>query len=76
MELIYIGDYFYHESGSFMSPIYDVEGHRQDWGKVQIALSNGESVHIRQATKDEKDSCQRRLDRMKRREKWAKQEEK
>ena len=53
MELIYIGNKFYLESGTMMSPIYDVNGYRQDWGKVQIALQNGESVHIRPATQSE-----------------------
>ena len=53
MELIYIGDHFYRESGTMMSPIYDVHGNRQDWGKVDIALMNGKSVHIRPATKSE-----------------------
>ena len=53
MELIYIGSHFYDESKSIMSPIYDVEGNRQDWGFVNIALKKGESVHIRQATEDE-----------------------
>lgn len=54
MELIYVGDDFYFETGTMMSPIYDVHGCRQDWGKVQMALRNGESVHIRQATPDER----------------------
>jgi len=53
MELIFIGQKFYSESGSMMSSIYDIGGRRQDWGKVQIALSNGESVHIRPATQKE-----------------------
>lgn len=53
MELIFIGDKFYNESGSIMSSIYTVDGERSDWGFVQIALSAGKSVHIRPATKDE-----------------------
>ena len=53
MELIYIGEHFYLNSGSMMSPIYDVQGKRQDWGKIQIALAAGQSVHIRQATRKE-----------------------
>lgn len=50
MELIYIGDKFYSGSGTAMSSIYDMNGRRQDWGFVQVALKNGESVHIRPAT--------------------------
>lgn len=61
MELIYIGDHFYDESKSIMSPIYTVEGNRSDWGFVQIALKNGDSVHIRQATKEEKKYYENRL---------------
>lgn len=53
MELIYIGEKFYSKSGTVMSSIYDVQGNRQDWGKVQIALKNGKSVHIRPATEKE-----------------------
>lgn len=65
MELIYIGDHFYNESKSIMSPIYDVEGRRQDWGFVQVALRNGKSVHIRQATDAERAHYQRRLAELK-----------
>lgn len=54
MELIYIGDEFYSASGTAMSSIYDIDGNRQDWGFVQIALQKGESVYIRPATKKEK----------------------
>ncbi len=50
MELIYIGKKFYWQSGTAMSSLYDVNGNRQDWGFVQIALQNGESVRIRPAT--------------------------
>lgn len=50
MELIYIGDEFYKKSCSMMSSIYGVDGSRQDWGFVNIALKNGQSVHIRPAT--------------------------
>jgi hypothetical protein len=53
MELIYIGERFYRDSQTMMSSIYDIEGGRQDWGKVQIALQRGESVHIRPATPGE-----------------------
>jgi hypothetical protein len=55
MKLIYIGYHFYHESRTYMSPIYTETGERSDWGFVQIALKNGENVEIRQATKLERD---------------------
>ena len=61
MELIYIGDRFYNESNSMMSSIYDIHGNRQDWGFVQIALCNGESVHIRPATDAELISYEKAL---------------
>ena len=55
MELFYIGDRFYNESGTMMSCIYHVgTKFRSDWGKVNIALSRGESVHIRPATAEER----------------------
>ena len=53
MELIFIGDKYYRESKTMMSSIYDIYWNRQDWGKVQIALNEGHSVHIRPATDDE-----------------------
>ena len=54
MNLFFIGDHFYRDSGTMMSPIYEVgTKYRSDWGKVQIALGNGEEVHIRQATSEE-----------------------
>ena len=65
MELIYIGEKFYAESGTVMSSIYDVHSNRQDWGKVQIALQNGESVHIRPATESELKMYNKRLKTMK-----------
>jgi len=49
MNLIYIGDEFYSKSGTVMSSIYTEDGERYDWGFVQIALRNGEDIHIRQA---------------------------
>ena len=57
MNLIYIGDDFYTESGTMMSSIYKIEKSgslsRSDWGFVQIALEKGEEIHIRQATDSE-----------------------
>ena len=66
MKLIYIGDHFYSESGSLMSPIYGEDGSRSDWGKVQMALRQGDEVSIRQATQQERDFYEARLSRMKR----------
>ena len=65
MELIYIGDDFYHESGTIMSSIYDIHGYRQDWGKVQCALRDGESVHIRPATPQEREPYLKHLEKIK-----------
>jgi len=65
MELVYIGDRFYIESGTAMSSIYDIFGNRQDWGFVQIALRNGESVHIRPATQKEIEPYKKRLEEIK-----------
>ena len=56
VELIYIGDSFYHESGTIMSPIYCVAQRawqRWDWGKVSIALDEGQQVTIKPATERE-----------------------
>lgn len=53
MELIFIGENFYSDSGTIMSSIYTVDGLRSDWGQVKIALGKGESVHIRPATDSE-----------------------
>jgi hypothetical protein len=50
MKLIYIGDKFYTESKSIMSPVYTEHGERSDWGFIQVALRNGGEVNIRQAT--------------------------
>ena len=61
MELIYIGDKFYQRSKTLMSSIYTVEGERSDWGFVEVALKNGESVHIRPATEVEKLLYEERL---------------
>lgn len=53
MELIFIGASFYDKSQTIMSSLYDVEGNRQDWGFVRVALEKGQSVHIRPATSAE-----------------------
>lgn len=61
MKLIYIGDYFYRQSGTMMSPIYHETGERSDWGQVSCALRAGENVHIRQATQQEKTFYEQQL---------------
>jgi len=56
IEVVYIGDKFYGDSGTMMSSIYKKEGKkytRFDWGFLQIALANGENVKIRQANRKE-----------------------
>lgn len=50
IQLIYIGEDFYSNSGSFISPLYTVDGQRYDYGFMQIALKCGKNVNIRQAT--------------------------
>jgi hypothetical protein len=65
MNFIYIGDHFYTESGTMMSSIYDEQGNRQDWGKVQMALKNDESVNIRPATREERERFKQKLEKIK-----------
>lgn len=65
MELIFIGDKFYRESSTSISSLYDIEGNRQDWGKVNLALRNGESVYIRPATQKELEFYNRQLKEIK-----------
>lgn len=66
MQLIYIGDHFYAESGTMMSPIYTEDGRRMDWGFVQCALRDGQTVNIRPATQAELDGYEAKLSRLKR----------
>ena len=52
MNVVFIGSDFYFRSGTAMSSVYeDADGHlvRTDWGKIEIALAEGQEVHIRQA---------------------------
>ena len=56
MNVIFIGESFYNESGTSMSSIYEIEEEtlkRTDWGFVQKALGEGESVNIRPANDSE-----------------------
>lgn len=66
--LFFIGDYFYTQSGTFMSPIY-VEGtwERFDWGFVQRDLRAGKKVNIRPATDAELGQAYRMLQELKER---------
>jgi len=53
LKLLYIGNEFYYKSRTIMSSVYTLNGKRSDWGKIQIALEEGEEVHIRPATPNE-----------------------
>ena len=61
VKLIYIGDLFYHKSGTMMSSIYTEDGRRYDWGYVNSDLRNGKSVEIRPATADELEYYKQKL---------------
>ena len=50
-ELIYVGRHFFTESGSHLGTLYHINGKRTDWGKVAVALDEGEDVFIRCASK-------------------------
>lgn len=65
VRLVYIGDHFYHESKSLMSPIYTEDGARYDWGFVNVSLCAGQEVHIRPASNIELKHYQARLDMLK-----------
>ena len=58
INLIFIGDEFYLESGSMMSSLYQESNWlRYDWGYVSVALRNGNVVNIRPATDAELDKA-------------------
>lgn len=67
MKVVYIGDAFYSKSITMMSSIYEIypKGEtgfiRTDWGKIQLALAQGKSIHIRPATPREMAYFNRRL---------------
>jgi len=65
INLVYIGDKFYSESHSRMSSIYLDGIFRYDYGKMRIALEEGEDVIIRQATPDELICFEKKLQEMK-----------
>jgi len=53
INLIFIGRDFYHKSKTTMSFVYLESGLRFDWGKVELALENGDTISIRPATNEE-----------------------
>jgi len=59
--LVYIGNKFYHESGTVMSSIYKENGERYNWGLVSVALEKGNQITIRQATPKEKEHYKQQL---------------
>ena len=61
MKLIYIGEHFYMESGTMMSPVYSEDGTRYDWGFIKRDLAEGKTVTIRPATDAEIGHYERRL---------------
>ena len=50
MKLTYFGEEYYERSGSIIGVLYTHDGERSDWGKVNVALRNGESVEITPAS--------------------------
>jgi len=68
MKLFYIGRDFYLKSSTMMSSIYEENGGRSDWGKVEMALERGEEVHIRQATDKELLWAYKKLDEINKKE--------
>ena len=68
IELVYIGEHYYKDSRSVMSPIYRItdEGYeRYDYGFLQIALRDGEGFCIRQATPKEQEMFKNKLEEVK-----------
>lgn len=58
MKLIYFGDSYYNQSGSFIGVLYTADGDRSDWGKVTVALRSGESVEITPASEEQHQAMQ------------------
>lgn len=70
IKLIYIGDHFYNDSGSMMSPLYTESGARYDYGFMACDLRDGKKITIRQATVGEQDKYEAELQQLiKRKEK-------
>lgn len=60
-KLVYFGDQYYDWSNGVMSALYTENGIRSDWGKVNVALRDGEKVLIRHATAEEITQADERL---------------
>ena len=57
LDIVFIGDRFYTDSGTMMSPLYrkvNGEFHRYDYGFMARDLAKGMGVNIRQACPEEK----------------------
>lgn len=61
MQLIYIGDHFYWDSGTMMGSMYTTDGQRADFNTVTRALQAGEAVNIRPANATEYGEYERKL---------------
>ena len=61
IELFYIGEKFYSLTNTLMSPIYTTHYERWDWGKVNIALQNHQSVIIKPANWKQRDWAKKQL---------------
>lgn len=53
IELFYLGNRYYQESGSRIGEFYDTKGGRRDWQFIRHCINKGESVVIRPANKAE-----------------------
>ena len=65
LTIIFIGEKFYAESGTMMSPIYTENGERYDYGFLRCDLEAGKTIVIRPATGDEFRHYQQQLDKLK-----------
>lgn len=65
INVVFVGDRFYSESGTVMSSIYRVGADgslsRFDWGLVTIALKQGHEVRIKPANDEQYGKLSRRL---------------
>ena len=68
INLVYIGEDFYRQSYTEMSPLYTEDGKRYDYGFLQVDLKKGYDVHIRQATSKEMEFYNKMLDEIKNKE--------
>jgi len=68
MEVVFIGNNFYQESATMMSSVYELKNgrfYRTDWGFIEIALENGNSVNIRPANEFEMETFLTKLEGLK-----------